>query len=205
MRRLADFGRLLWFDTITGLNDDNTCGGCHSPTAGFGDTQSIAIGIDNNGIVGPDRTGPRNQRRTPMVMNTAFYPSADVELALRMRSRAIRSITAPASLSRAGRACRSRICRTCSRRRRSSRRPSASRSRGFDFPGDNDAIRDEVAAAAERRCRTIASCSVSASPTCGRARRSRSTCSARAIAEFEFTLVFADAPIDRFARGAQTR
>ncbi|MBM2842036.1 MAG: Di-heme cytochrome c peroxidase, partial [Bacteroidetes bacterium] len=25
----ADLGRLLWFDIIGGLNDDNTCGGCH--------------------------------------------------------------------------------------------------------------------------------------------------------------------------------
>src|SRR5678815_5447410 len=41
---LANLGRLLWFDTITGLNNDNTCGGCHSPTNGFGDTQSNAIG-----------------------------------------------------------------------------------------------------------------------------------------------------------------
>ena len=71
----ANLGRLLWFDTITGLNNDNTCAGCHSPTRGFGDTQSIAIGIDNNGIVGPDRQGPRNQRRTPMAINTAFYPN----------------------------------------------------------------------------------------------------------------------------------
>src|SRR5206468_6943401 len=71
----ANLGRLLWFDTITGLNNDNTCAGCHSPTRGFGDTQSIAIGIDNNGIVGPDRHGPRNQRRTPMAINTAFYPN----------------------------------------------------------------------------------------------------------------------------------
>src|SRR5215217_772754 len=73
--RLADVGRLLWFDPIQGLNDDNACAGCHSPTNGFGDTQSIAIGIDNNGIVGPDRSGPRNQRRTPMVINTAFFPN----------------------------------------------------------------------------------------------------------------------------------
>ncbi|HEY3216952.1 MAG TPA: cytochrome-c peroxidase, partial [Candidatus Eisenbacteria bacterium] len=73
--RLADLGRLLWFDTITGLNDDNTCGGCHSPTAGFGDTQSIAIGIDNNGIVGPHRLGPRNQRRSPIVVNAVYYPN----------------------------------------------------------------------------------------------------------------------------------
>src|SRR5437867_10850781 len=71
----ANLGRLLWFDTITGLNNDNTCAGCHSPTRGFGDTQSIAIGIDNNGIVGPDRRGQRNQRRTPMAINTAFYPN----------------------------------------------------------------------------------------------------------------------------------
>ena len=46
---------------------------------GFGDTQSIAIGVQNNGLVGPNRTGPRNQRRTPTVVNTAFYPEADVE------------------------------------------------------------------------------------------------------------------------------
>src|SRR5262245_60527833 len=71
----ANLGRLLWFDTITGLNNDNTCAGCHSPTRGFGDTQSIAIGIDNNGIVGPQRRGPRNQRRAPMAINTAFYPN----------------------------------------------------------------------------------------------------------------------------------
>src|SRR5215831_8354121 len=71
---LANIGRLLWFDTITGLNDDNACAGCHSPTNGFGDTQSIAIGIQNNGIVGPGRIGPRNQRRTPMVINNVFYP-----------------------------------------------------------------------------------------------------------------------------------
>jgi cytochrome c peroxidase len=50
--------------------------GCHSPTNGFGDTQSIAIGVDNNGIVGPHRAaGPRNTRRTPMAINTAFFPS----------------------------------------------------------------------------------------------------------------------------------
>src|SRR4051794_38211525 len=73
--QLATIGRLLWFDTITGLNDDNTCAGCHSPTNGFGDSQPIAIGIENNGIVGPDRTGPRNMRRAPMVLNTAFFPT----------------------------------------------------------------------------------------------------------------------------------
>ena len=65
----------MWFDPIQGLNDDNTCAGCHSPTNGFGDTQPIAIGIDNNGVVGPGRAGPRNQRRSPMAINTVFYPA----------------------------------------------------------------------------------------------------------------------------------
>jgi cytochrome c peroxidase len=73
--QLADLGRLLFFDTAGGLHDDNTCAGCHSPSAGMGDTQSIAFGVQNNGVVGPNRTGPRNQRRTPMAVNAAFYPA----------------------------------------------------------------------------------------------------------------------------------
>jgi len=74
-QKRADLGPLLWFDIIGGLNDDNTCDGCHSPTNGFGDTQPIAIGIDNNLVVGPQRTGPRNQRRTPLAASTALYPT----------------------------------------------------------------------------------------------------------------------------------
>ena len=73
--RLANLGRLLFFDRIGALRGDNACAGCHSPTAGFGDTQSIAIGIQNNDIVGHNRRGPRNQRRTPTVVNSAFLPS----------------------------------------------------------------------------------------------------------------------------------
>ena len=58
-----------------GLNNDNNCSGCHAPTHGFGDTQSIAIGIDNNGIVGPSRTRPAES--TPHVrcrQQRAFFP-----------------------------------------------------------------------------------------------------------------------------------
>lgn len=72
---LADLGRLLWFDKIGALHSDNACGGCHAPSAVFGDTQSIAIGIQNDNRVGPRRAGPRNQRRTPSVVNSAFFPS----------------------------------------------------------------------------------------------------------------------------------
>jgi cytochrome c peroxidase len=71
---LADLGAFLFFDKIMGLHDDNSCAGCHAPAAGFGDFESIAIGVNNNDIVGPNRAGPRNQRRTPMVLNNAFYP-----------------------------------------------------------------------------------------------------------------------------------
>jgi cytochrome c peroxidase len=73
--KLASLGRLLFFDKIGALHADNACAGCHSPTVGFGDTQSIAIGIQNNNLVGRNRFGPRNQRRTPTVVNTAFFPN----------------------------------------------------------------------------------------------------------------------------------
>ena len=57
-RARADLGRLLWFDTIAGLHNDNTCAGCHSPTRGFGNTESLAIAWSRQaGQGGPDRTG----------------------------------------------------------------------------------------------------------------------------------------------------
>jgi cytochrome c peroxidase len=69
---LANLGRLLFFDNVTGLHDDNTCAGCHAPAFGFGDSQSIAIGIQSNLIVGHERQGPRNQRRAPKLVNSGF-------------------------------------------------------------------------------------------------------------------------------------
>jgi cytochrome c peroxidase len=73
--KLVDLGRMLWFDKIHSLRRDNTCGGCHSPTNAFGDSQPMAIGVQNNNLVGPDRQGPRNQRRTPAAVNIALYPA----------------------------------------------------------------------------------------------------------------------------------
>ena len=73
--QLADLGQLLFFDTALSLHDDTSCAACHSPTNAWGDTQSIAIGVQSNGVVGARRTGPRNQRRAPAVANTAFYRS----------------------------------------------------------------------------------------------------------------------------------
>jgi cytochrome c peroxidase len=68
-------GRALFFDKVLGLHDDNSCAGCHSPAFAFGDSQPMAIGVDNNDVVGRDRNGPRNQRRSPSVINTEFYPA----------------------------------------------------------------------------------------------------------------------------------
>ena len=72
--RLVDLGRLIFFDQLNGIHEDNSCAGCHAPMNGFGDTQSIAIGVGNNGVVGPNRRGARNQRKAPIVINSGFYP-----------------------------------------------------------------------------------------------------------------------------------
>src|SRR5262245_47173609 len=72
---LADLGRNLFFDPIMALRRDNSCAGCHAPQFGFADSQSIAIGIRNNNVVGHFRLGPRNQRRSPTLLNSAFYPA----------------------------------------------------------------------------------------------------------------------------------
>ncbi len=197
--QLADLGRLLFFDTVTGLNNDNNCSGCHSPTHGFGDTQSIAIGIDNNGVVGAGRAGPRNQRRTPMVANTAFCPN------LMWNSRFASLSNDPfdnsdgflfpppeeLSLSYLPHLLVAQAFIPPTERVEVA---------GFAFPGDNFDIRNEVL----RRINNVPEY---------RKRFGKIFPSVRAggpitfdmfgsaIAEFEFTLVFADAPIDQFARG----
>jgi cytochrome c peroxidase len=197
--QLADIGRFLWFDPIGGLNNDNTCGGCHSPTNGFGDTQPIAIGIDNNGIVGPGRRGPRNQRRSPLMINTAFYPS------LMWNSRFHSNSGNPFDNSRGFvfpdpeglslsylphlLVAQAFIPPT--------ERVEAA---GFAFPGNNDDIRNEVLrrlnATADYRelfSRAFQEIKAGGPITFDHV--------GRAVAEFEFTQVYADAPIDRYARG----
>jgi cytochrome c peroxidase len=197
--QLAETGRLLFFDTVTGLNGDNNCSGCHAPTAGFGDTQSIAIGIDSNGLVGPGRAGPRNQRRAPMVVNNAFFP------ALMWNSRFASLSGDPFDNSQGfafpepealGLSYLPHLLTAQAFIPPTERVEVA----GFHFPGDSFAIRDEVI----RRINEVPGY---------RARFGRTFASVRdggpitfdmfglAIAEFEFTLVFADAPIDRYARG----
>lgn len=197
--QLADVGRQLWFDPIQGLNGDNTCGGCHSPTNGFGDTQPIAIGIDNNRIVGPDRTGPRNQRRTPMAINAAFYPT------LMWNSRFFARSGNPFDNSH-GFVFPSPEGTTLSRLPHllvaQAFIPPTERveAAGFHFPGDNYGLRAEVVRRIDANAnyrklfaRVFPDVNAGAPITYDHI--------ARATAEFEYTLVFADAPIDRYARG----
>ncbi len=197
--KLADLGRLLWFDTIGGLNDDNTCAGCHSPTNGFGDTQSIAIGIDNNGIVGPDRAGPRNMRRTPMAINTAFFPNLMWNSRFASLSndpfdnRQGFEFPLPEGLSLSSMphllVAQAFIPPT-----------ERTEAAGFAFPGDNFAIRDEVL----RRLNNVTnyrSLFAEVFPEVRDGGLITFEMFGKAIAEFEFTLTFANAPIDQFARG----
>ena len=200
---LADIGRQLWFDPIHGLNNDNTCAGCHSPTNGFGDTQSIAIGIDNNGIVGSGpngRMGPRNQRRTPMMINTAFYPT------LMWNSRFNAPSGDPFDNSKGfvfpdpeGRSLSFLPhLLTAQAFIPPTERTEAA---GFHFPGGNDDIRAEVVRRlnADTNYRRLF-----AGPFAHVKEGApiKYEDFARAIAEFEFTQVYTNAPLDRYARGA---
>ena len=199
--QLADLGRLAFHDSLLGLNDDNSCAGCHAAQFGFGDSQSIAIGIENNNIVGPARSGPRNQRRTPSLLNNVFFP------ALMWNSR-FNSVSGdpfdnsggfqfplPEGFSLSGLP----HLLTAQAFIPPTEKPEMA---GFhsSLPGTNDGIRAAVVERlnADTEYRKLFGKNFSevlaGSPI-------TYEMLARAIAEFEFTLVFADAPIDKFARG----
>jgi cytochrome c peroxidase len=197
--QLADVGRLLWFDPILALAGDNACAGCHSPTHGFGDTQSIAVGIDNNRVVGAGRSGPRNQRRSPMILNAAFYPTLMWNSRVRARSgdpfdnRAGFAFPAPegATLSHLSHLLAAQAFIPPTERVEAA---------GFDVPGDAAALRAEVlrrlnasAGYRERLGRVFPELRAGAPIAFEHV--------GRALAEFQLTQVYADAPLDRFARG----
>jgi cytochrome c peroxidase len=197
--QLADVGRLLWFDPVLALSGDNACAGCHSPTHGFGDTQSIAIGVENNRVVGPGRAGPRNQRRSPMILNAAFSPT------LMWNSR-FRAGSGDPFDNRAGFAFPEPEGRTLSPLPHllaaqafipPTERPEMA---GFHVPGDNVALRSEVVRRVDavpeyrqRFARVFPELRAGGALTFAHL--------ALAVAEFELTQVYADAPLDRFARG----
>lgn len=199
--KLAELGRLAFHDSLLGLNDDNSCSGCHSAPLGFGDSQSIAIGVENNNIVGPERTGPRNQRRAPLILNNVFFP------ALMWNSR-FNSVSGnpfdnsagfqfplPEGLSLSSLP----HLLTAQAFIPTTEKPEMT---GFhqSVPGTNDGIREAVVERlnASDQYRKLFGKSFSEVKSGAPITYEML---ARAIAEFEFTLVFADAPIDKFARG----
>lgn len=197
--QLADLGRNLFHDTIVGLNNDNSCSGCHSATAGFGDTQSIAIGVENNFIVGRDRSGPRNQRRTPMAANTPFFPtlmwnSRFASLSFDPFDNSLGfTFPLPEGLTLSD---KSHLLIAQAFIPPTERVEAA----GFVFPGDNFDIRAEVI----RRINDVPEYRKlfgKIFPEVKAGDPVTYDMFAKAIAEFEFTLVFANAPLDRFARG----
>src|SRR5687767_3665970 len=197
--QLADLGRNLFHDTIVGLNDDNSCAGCHSATAGFGDTQSIAIGVENNFIVGPDRSGPRDQRRTPTVANTAPFPTLmwNSPFAALSGDPFDNSVgfmfPLPEGLTLSD---KSHLLIAQAFIPPTERVEAA----GFTFPGDSFDIRAEVM----RRINEVPAYRKlfgKIFPEVKGGDPITYDMFAKAIAEFEFTLIFANAPIDRFARG----
>ncbi len=201
-KKLADLGRLAFHDTLLGLNNDNSCSGCHAANKGFGDSQSIAIGIGNNNIVGPDRTGPRNQRRAPMVLNNVFFPR------LMWNSR-FSSLSADPFDNSAGfqfpppeSFSLSALPHLLTAQAFIPVTENVEMA-GFDpavLALDHDGIRGLVAERlnANGEYRRLFGRSF---PEVRNGAPITYEMLARAIAEFEFTLVFADAPIDKFARG----
>ena len=197
--RKIELGRLLWFDTIGGLNNDNTCGGCHSPTNAFGDTQSIAIGINNNLIVGPHRTGPRNQRRTPIIINAAFYPTLMWNSRFASLSGNPFDNSSGFSFPAPEQLMLSYLPHLLDAQ---AFIPPTERVEvaGFDFPGDNFGIRAEVL----NRLNAVPEYRKlfgKIFPAVKNGAPIDFDMFGAVIAEFEFSLVFANAPIDQFARG----
>ncbi|PWT93690.1 MAG: hypothetical protein C5B55_04100 [Blastocatellia bacterium] len=197
--RKIELGRLLWFDTIGGLNNDNTCGGCHSPTNAFGDTQSIAIGINNNLTVGPHRSGPRNQRRTPIIINAAFYPSLMWNSRFASLSRNPFDNTSGFAFPPPEQLTLSYLPHLLDAQ---AFIPPTERVEvaGFTFPGDNYAIRAEVL----NRLNAVPEYRKlfgKIFPDVKNGAPINFDMFGEVIAEFEFSLVFTNAPIDQFARG----
>ena len=198
---LADLGRLAFHDSLLGLNDDNSCSGCHAAPSGFGDTQSIAIGVGNNNIVGPNRAGPRNQRRAPMLLNNVFYPR------LMLNSR-FASLSGDPFDNSAGFQFPPPEGLTLSflphLLTAQAFIPPTERSEMAGFrlqvPVTNDGIRAAVVARlnANSEYRELFADIFSDVEDGGPITYEML---ARAIAEFEFSLTFSDAPIDKFARG----
>jgi cytochrome c peroxidase len=195
---LAEVGRFLFFDPILSLTGDNSCSGCHGPNVSFNDSRSIAIGVGNNGVVGPGRRGPHNQRRAPSVVNAAFFPRLMWDSRFHAASidpfRNENGFSFPPpenfTLSHMEHLLGAQAFT-----------PVVNRAEmAGSFAGDHDDMR----AAVVRRVSAIQEYRKlfgEVFPDIEAGKPLGFEHIATALAEFQFTLVRADAPIDRFARG----
>lgn len=196
--QLAEVGRFLFFDPILSLTGDNSCAGCHGPNVSFNDSKSIAIGVGNNGVVGPGRRGPHNQRRAPSVINAAFFPRL-------MWDSRFHAVSIDPFRNDDGFSFPPPEGSTLSHMQHllgaQAFTPVVNRAEmAGNFAGDHADMR----AAVVRRVSAIPEyrnlfAKVFANVAAGEPLRFEHI--AAALAEFQFTLIRADAPIDRFARG----
>jgi cytochrome c peroxidase len=200
-QKLAALGGLAFHDKLLALHNDNACAGCHAANLGVGDSQSIAIGVDNNNIVGPNRTGPRNQRRAPMVLNNAFYTALmwngrfSANSGDPFNNSGGFTFPPPEGNSLSGfkhlLIAQAFIPPT--------ERPEMA-GFGAHVPGTNDGIRAAVVARLNANLEYRQEFA-KIFPGVNNGGGITYDMLAKAIAEFEFTLTFADAPIDQYARG----
>jgi cytochrome c peroxidase len=197
--RLAELGRLLFFDPVLSVTEDNSCSGCHGPNVSFNDSKSISVGVDNNGVVGPGRSGPHNLRRAPTIINAAFYPK------LMWDGRFAANSLDPFDNSDGfafpdpegdGLSHMEHLLGAQAFTPTVSRMEMA----GFEFEGDNDAVRALLASRVDA-IEAYRSGFADVFPDVAGGDPVSYAHIAAALAEFQFTLIRADAPVDRYARG----
>ena len=70
--RVADLGRLLFFDPLLSESKDTSCAHCHVPARGWADGRAVAQGFGGKGIGRTRRGGIALRRGTPGLWNVAF-------------------------------------------------------------------------------------------------------------------------------------
>ncbi len=200
--KLADIGRLLFFDSILSLNGDVSCASCHSPTAGFSDTLPLSIGVGNNAVVGPNRRGPFNKRRAPRLINAAFFPKLMWDARIVAFSGSPFDQNGGFSLPEPEGMSLSNLPHLLVAQ---AFVPTTTRAEmaGFSFNGSNQEMRDELARRVDR-VKKYRKLFKKVFPEVKSGAAVNYEMIARALAEFQFTLAFANAPVDRFARGERT-
>jgi cytochrome c peroxidase len=197
--QVAEVGQMLWFDPIGGSTTTTRVADATRPrtASAIRSPSPLASTTRVDGLVAKDRA--ITFQSIPMVLNAAFFPS-------HMWNSRFRALSGDPFDNSAGLLFPDPEGLTLSYQRHllvaQAFIPPTERVEvaGFTFPGGNDEIRNEVLRRlnATRNYRALFS---RAFPDVKAGGPITFDHVGRAVAEFEFTLVFADAPIDRYARG----